>query len=369
MMRIEAGLPLFVRAAGHEDRIAVAAPEGTFRYGDLLAAAGKTAARLLAGSADLKEERIAYLIPPGFTYVAVQWGIWRAGGVAVPLATSYPPAELDYVVYDSGASVVVVHPEFAERVRPIAVERGLRFLLTTYLIDGADDATADLGQAPFAELTLERKAMIIYTSGTTSRPKGVVATHGNIQSQVVTLVEAWRWQATDHILLVLPLHHLHGIINILTCALWSGAQVTILPRFDAGVTWDAIASGELTLFMAVPTIYGKLIAKWEEAKPERRDAMSRGCQQVRLMVSGSAALPVTVLERWKEISGHILLERYGMTEIGMALSNPLDGLRRPGCVGIPLPGVQIRLVDEEGLLVEPGAPGEIEVRGQSVFLE
>ena len=216
----------------------------------------------------------------------------------------------------------------ARGLRPIAEGHGLRFLLITdLLVDGAREAGRPA-------LTPDRRAMIIYTSGTTSRPKGVVSTHGNIQAQVTTLVDAWGWQPTDHILLVLPLHHVHGIINVLTCALWSGARVTVHPEFDAGAVWEAIAGGELTLFMAVPTIYSRLIAAWEAAPPERQTALSVGCRTLRLMVSGSAALPVRVLERWQEISGHVLLGgRYGMTEIGMALSNPLYGRRRPGSVG------------------------------------
>ena len=122
---------------------------------------------------------------------------------------------------DSGASVVVAHPGMADRLRPIAEGHGLRFLLITdLLVDGAREAG-------LPALTPDRRAMIIYTSGTTSRPKGVVSTHRNIQAQVTTLVNAWGWQPTDHILLVLPLHHVHGIINVLTCALWSGARVTV----------------------------------------------------------------------------------------------------------------------------------------------
>jgi len=154
----------------------------------------------------------------------------------------------------------------------------------------------------------------------------------------------------------------HGIINVLTCALWAGARCEVLPKFDAERVWARIAAGELTLFMAVPTIYGKLIHAWEAADAERRRAWSAGCAppRLRLMVSGSAALPVQRLGRWREITGHVLLERYGMTEIGMALSNPLVGERRPGFVGTPLPGVDVRLV--------PGT-GEIEVRGTTVFLE
>jgi len=123
------------------------------------------------------------------------------------------------------------------------------------------------------------------------------------------------------------------------------------------------------LFMAVPTIYAKLIAVWEKAGGDRQRRMSEACARMRLMVSGSAALPVQVLEQWQEISGHFLLERYGMTEIGMALSNPLHGQRQAGYVGTPLPQVEVRLVDEGGLSVAAGTPGEIQVKGPCVFLE
>ncbi|HEV2246278.1 MAG TPA: acyl-CoA synthetase, partial [Terriglobia bacterium] len=182
-------------------------------------------------------------------------------------------------------------------------------------------------------------------------------------------VEAWEWSADDRILLCLPLHHVHGIINVVSCALWSGATCEMLPRFDANAVWERILGGKMTLFMLVPTIYVKVIAAWEAASPARRAALSKACSSLRLMVSGSAALPVGTLERWKEISGHTLLERYGMTEIGMALSNPLRGRRVPGSVGRPLPGVDVRLVAERGKPATPGIPGEIEVRGPSVFAE
>lgn len=362
----EASLPLVARAVVHLDRIAVIAPEGTFRYRDLLDASAVVALRLLAGTDELSDARVAFLVAPGFPHVATQWGIWRAGGVAVPLAISHPAAELVYTVEDSGAEVVVASPEMADRLRPIAEVRGLRFLLTSELLGGKDgSAVPPILPVPAPN----RRAMIIYTSGTTSRPKGVVTTHANIEAQVTSLVDAWEWRQDDHILLVLPLHHVHGIINVLTCALWSGATVTIHPRFDAGLVWEAIAGGKLTLFMAVPTIYSRLIAAWEAAPPDRRARLADGCRKLRLMVSGSAALPVNVLDQWQKISGHVLLERYGMTEIGMALSNPLHGQRRPGFVGTPLPGVMVRLVDEAGRDVAPGTPGEIEVRGPSVFQE
>ncbi len=357
-------LPLFTRARSHRDRPGIVDANGEHSYADLLEASARVAAHLLDGADDLAEARVAFLVAPGFEYAAVQWGIWRAGGVAVPLAVSHPPPELEYTIEDSEASIVIAQPAVAERLRGIAARRGTRFLVTDRLGDPRPG-----GDSRLPILDADRRAMILYTSGTTSRPKGVVTTHGNIRAQVETLVEAWGWSADDHILLVLPLHHVHGIINVLTCALWSGARCTIHPGFDAEEAWAAVASGDLTLFMAVPTVYGRLIRCWESADADRQREMSEGCRALRLMVSGSAALPVSVLERWREISGHTLLERYGMTEIGMAISNPLDGERRPGHVGLPLPGVDVRLVDESGAPVEPGAPGEIEVRGPSVFRE
>jgi malonyl-CoA/methylmalonyl-CoA synthetase len=168
---------------------------------------------------------------------------------------------------------------------------------------------------------------------------------------------------------VLPLHHVHGIVNALLCALASGASCDMPSDVSAEQIWARFASGQITMFTAVPTIYQKLIAAWERADPSLQRAWSDGAQRLRLMMSGSAALPLKTLERWREITGHTLLERYGMTEIGMALSNPLDGDRRAGFVGNPLPGVDVRLVDDGGVPVAEGATGEIEVRGPNVFLE
>jgi len=335
--------------------------QGVFTYDDLLGASTRVATALLAGRGDLEEERVGFLMTPGFPWVAAQWGIWRAGGVAVPLPLNSTRPELEYLIDDSGTSALVFDTPAVPLLEPIAAARGLRAIPYDQLLIGPT--------APLPEISSERRAMILYTSGTTSRPKGVVTTHANVAAQIKSLVEAWEWSANDRILLCLPLHHVHGIINVVGCALWSGATCEMLPRFDANAVWDRIAGGQLTLFMAVPTIYAKLIAAWDAASPERRAELSQACWRLRLMVSGSAALPVSMLARWQEITGHTLLERYGMTEIGMALSNPLRGERVPGSVGAPLPGVEVRLVGEHGHPVDPGIPGGIEVRGPAVFAE
>ena len=354
-------IPLIARAETFAGRTAVIADGGAFTYARLLADSAAAAACLLDGAADLAEARVAFLAPGGYPYVATQWGVWRAGGVAVPLATSHPKPELAYMIDDSGASIVVAHPMYADTLRELAEERGLRFLLTPDILQHP--------AAPLPDVDPDRRAMIIYTSGTTNRPKGVVSAHATIQAQITSLVQAWGWTPDDRILHVLPLHHVHGIVNVLGCALWSGAVCDMLPAFDADAVWERIERGGLTLFMAVPTIYARLVQAWNAAPPDRRAAMTAACAGLRLMVSGSAALPVQTLEEWEEISGHRLLERYGMTEIGMALSNPLHGERRPGYVGAPLPGVELRLVDEDGAAPPDGSPGEIQVRGELVFRE
>ena len=386
-------LPLFEQARSQADRTAIIAADGTYTYRDLLDASRRIAAELLAGRSDLEEARVAFLIPPSFAHVAVQWGIWRAGAIAVPLAISHPPAELRHVIEDADAAIVIASADFEDRARsameaPDRADSGRqtigdseqRFMSAEMVLAptprGAEGHAAELPQV--AE---DRRAMIVYTSGTTGKPKGVVSTHANIRAQVTSLLTAWEWSADDHILLVLPLHHVHGIVNVVTCALWSGARCEMLLRFDAEETWGRFIESPLTVFMAVPTIYRRLITAWEDAVPERQQQMSDACRRLRLMVSGSAALPVKVLERWREISGQTLLERYGMTEIGMGLSNPLRGERVPGHVGTPLPGVEVRLVGEDGKVVESGTEGtalepdadgtegEIQVRGPGVFLE
>lgn len=353
-------LPLVDRAGGWSGRVAIGDDDGAYTYDDLLSGSGRGAARLLSGKADLEEARVAFMVEPSFQYVRIQWSIWRAGGVAVPLCLTHPAPELEYVLDTTTLSVAVASPEHADLLRPLAEARGIEFLL----VDEVDGAPVSLPQVDPA-----RRAMILFTSGTTGRPKGVVTTHANIEAQIRSLVEAWEWAKDDRILLTLPLHHIHGIVNVIGCALWSGARCDMLPGFDAARVIERLADGDLSLYMAVPTIYHRLIAHLDKASEEERAGVKLGTSRLRLMVSGSAALPIPVLERWRDLSDHTLLERYGMTEIGMGLSNPHRGDRIPGSVGTPLPGVEVRLVDEQGEKVPDGEPGEIQVRGRTVFLE
>lgn len=358
-MRRAPPIDLFRRAEVHGSRVAIVDPEGAWTYQDLLARASALALALLDGRRDLSGARVVLLAQSGFGYAAAQWAVWRAGGMVVPLSPAQPPVEWTSAIADARPCAALVDSAFAAALAPVAESARLRVVST--------EAAADPAGREWPAIESTRPAMMLYTSGTTSRPKGVVLTHDNLQAQVECLVDAWAWQPADRVLHVLPLNHVHGIVNVLTCALWVGAVCEMLPAFDPNVVWHRLASGEVTVFMAVPTIYRRLIAAWEAAQSSRQRLWSEGGRTLRLMVSGSAALPVGVLETWRAITGHTLLERYGMTEIGMALSNPLLGERRAGSVGTPLPGVEIRLVDERGDDVAPGAPGELLVRGRTVF--
>jgi malonyl-CoA/methylmalonyl-CoA synthetase len=344
-------------------RAAVIAADGTWTHPQLAATAARVTERLLAGQSDLDEARVAFAVAPGARYAAILRGIWRAGGTAVPLALSHPPVEHEHVLRDAGATVVIADEPRAPPLLALAQSIGAGFVVASALVAEGEPAAPRVAPSP------GRRALILYTSGTTGKPKGVVTTHAQLAAQVDALVRAWEWTADDRALLVLPLHHVHGIVNVLCSALAAGASCEVLHPFDAEAAWDRLGSGDISLFTAVPTIYHRLIQAWDAAPAERQRIWSDGARTLRVMMSGSAALPIGTLVRWREITGHTLLERYGMTEIGMGLSNPLHGERRPGFVGQPLPGVEARIVDETGHQVAEGTAGELEIRGPGVFLE
>jgi malonyl-CoA/methylmalonyl-CoA synthetase len=355
-------LKLFAQSLTSPDKTAIIDPEGSYSYRQLQAESDKIAAILLGKKSDLAEARVAFMVSPGFDYVKIQWAIWKAGGIAVPLCITYPLPSLAYVIEDTQTKIIIAGPEYVEILQAYAEEKNIRFL-TFEEIDSASSGKE------LPRIDGQRGAMILYTSGTTNLPKGVLTTHNIIESQVSTLIDAWQWSPGDHTICLLPLHHVHGIINVVSSALWAGATLRFLHPFDAKQVFDTFLEGKVNVFMAVPTIYFKLISEFESCIEEEQQQLRDCMAKFRLMVSGSAALPVSVMEKWKGISGHYLLERYGMTEIGMAISNPYEGERRAGYIGQPLPGVQARLVDEQNQTVEIGQPGEIQIKGPSVFKE
>ncbi|XP_062442690.1 malonate--CoA ligase ACSF3, mitochondrial isoform X2 [Rhea pennata] len=334
--------PVFTRALAFGDKIAIVDQNGEHTYRDLFSQSlrlSQEICRVLKCSGrDLKEERISFLCPNDSSYVVAQWASWMSGGIAVPLYKKHPVQELEYVIQDSQSALVIAAEEYVQKMAPSAERLGVPVLP---LLKSHSNGSASHTALEEVLLTTNsswkgRGAMIIYTSGTTGRPKGVLSTHENIQAVTTGLIDKWEWKKEDVILHVLPLHHVHGVINKLLCPLWVGATCIMLPEFSAQMVWKKLLSSQahrISVFMAVPTIYAKLIEYYDKhfSQPQVQDFVRAFCKDnIRLMVSGSAALPVPVMEKWKNITGHMLLERYGMTEIGMALSNPLHGLRVPG---------------------------------------
>ncbi|XP_063801603.1 malonate--CoA ligase ACSF3, mitochondrial isoform X2 [Pseudophryne corroboree] len=389
--------PVFCKAPAFGNRTALVDHHGQHSYQELYfrsCALSKEITRLLGNpSNDVLPERVSFLCPNDSSYVVCQWAAWMSGAIAVPLIKSHPLPELEYILQDSQSALVMAEAGYADFINPLAQKLGIAKLTVPSSpnwnqTSKVEDINVDLDWK-------ERGAMIIYTSGTTGKPKGVLSTHSNLSAMITALVEEWSWTKADCILHVLPLNHVHGVVNKLLCPLWVGASCIMLPKFSPEKVWQHFLSTEassINLFMAVPTIYSKLIDYYDchFTKPSIQDFVRTMCQRkFRLMVSGSSALPVPVLERWREITGHTLLERYGMTEIGMGLTNPLNGPRVPGSVGNPLPGVEVRIAAEVphnegrsytilaqgdvfGTKVSPGLEdreGELQVRGPAVFRE
>lgn len=354
-------ITILEKAKQNTHRIAILSNDQEYFYSDLISQSQAFAKQLLAGNDDLQEARVAFMIQPGFDYVKVQWAIWQAGGVAVPLCLTHPFPSLQYYIEDTGAKIIIVNKIYASLFADYCKENNIQ------LINIEDERL--LIDAKLPVIDRNRRAMILYTSGTTNKPKGVVTTHANIEAQIKSLVEAWQWAPTDHIICVLPLHHVHGIINVIGCSLWSGAICEFLPSFSEEALFKKFSKGAINVFMAVPTIYFKLIAYLEKLSPSEQINLKKSMQAFRLMVCGSAALPVTVMEKWELISGHRLLERYGMTEIGMGLSNPYLGERKAGYVGLPLPGVDVMLANEQYQAAGLDELGEILIKGEAVFIE
>lgn len=350
-------LPLLERMIDFGKRTALVDEKGAIDYRSLIELSARLAAGILSFRKESVGDRYAILLKPGNDFAIALLGIWRAGKIAVPLSLKHTPSEWEHAIGDSGCAGVITSEDFADEALKATSRLGAKRL-----------DVAKLKQFPFAnfpEFDQEAGSLIIYTSGTTSKPKGALHTHKSITAQICMLSEAWRWQSEDSTVNCLPLNHIHGLVNLLLCSLWSGARQEILAGCDPELIWNRIEKGKLSLFMAVPTIYAKLVEYWSRQSEKVKSRLSKAAGKLRLFVSGSAALPVPLFEQWREISGKAILERYGMTETGMILGNPYDGERRPGFVGEPMPGVSVRIADTDP--DEQG--GELFVKSEAVFKE
>jgi malonyl-CoA/methylmalonyl-CoA synthetase len=354
------------RLLGHPGQSpAISEPTGYVTYASLAARSADVARRLLDGRRSLAGSRVAMLMRPGAPFVATLAGIWRAGGSAVPLSALHTPSELGHMLAVAAPEATVV--DSAEKWDNLVAVSGAERLGRRLDADAAYAERFPLiaGERVAPDLASHREAVLLFTSGTTGRPKGVRLSHRAVAATLDSLCGAWRWSGDDRLLHALPLYHTHGLLVALLGALWAGAAVQFTSP-DAGLVWDAL--GSVTVFMAVPTIYVRLVDAFHAADPERRSRWARGAGGLRLATSGSAALATGVHAAFAEVCGQTILERYGMTEIGMALSNPFDGPRVPGTVGVPLPGVSVDIVGADDLPLPDGEAGELRVRSPQLFL-
>jgi malonyl-CoA/methylmalonyl-CoA synthetase len=327
---------------------------------------------------DETSARIANLIeslgvPPGARVVAqtdksvealiLYLAVLRTGRVFLPLNTAYQAAEVEYFLTDAEPSAVVCSGKAAAGVRGIAHRAGVAHVFSLN-----DDGTGTLLDCAAlhsprhepARVRAEDLAVILYTSGTTGRSKGAMLSHGNLEANTATLHRYWGWRPSDVLIHALPIFHVHGLFVAAQGALFSGSKMLWFDRFDARAIVQRLP--EASVFMGVPTLYVRML--------QESGLTQEACRNMRLFAAGSAPLLPDTFERWRERTGHTILERYGMSETVMLTSNPYharDGDRRAGTVGFPLPGVELHITEENGNPCARGEIGGIEVRGPSVF--
>jgi len=314
-----------------------------------------------------KGDRVAIMLPKGMEFLIVHLANLAVGAMTVPLNPSYTAEEISYFLSNSGASLLIT-----DRERFTKIDGNLESMMhiKTLLADG--DGPDGLPSLLTSVAKMEDRdhrdypaggddgAMICYTSGTTGRSKGAVITHRNLVSNMLALKEAWAWTDEDRLLHVLPLFHVHGLVVAMHGALHAGSTVVMQGKFDPVKALKSFEKDKITLFMAVPTIYHRLLNHWDTVRPDMAS--------VRLFISGSAPLSEHLFRKFEGITGFRILERYGMTEAQMITSNPLDPARRvPGSVGYPLPGVSVKIISPERKTVKAGEIGEVWVKGDNVF--
>ena len=352
------------------DQIRAAVPSPTTVLFDIPGATSITYGEMLATSARLAHVLVAHGVRPGdrvtaqveksppaiFLYLACL----RAGAVFMPLNAAYTLPELEYFVGDAEPRLLIGAPEKAAAISPLARKAGIALLTLGSHGEGTLMDAAAAQPAGFTDVSreMDHLAALVYTSGTTGRSKGAMLTHGNLASNAQTLAKLWRFGKDDCLLHALPIFHTHGLFVATNVILLAGASMIFMARFDA----DQIVREmpRATCLMGVPTFYVRLL--------QHPGLTREASAHMRLFISGSAPLLAETHIGWTRKTGHAILERYGMTETNMIASNPYDGARVPGAVGLPLPGVDVRIAEAEGgALLPQGDIGMIEVRGPNVF--
>ncbi|OSQ37881.1 malonate--CoA ligase [Thalassospira mesophila] len=335
-------------------------PDGAwFSYRDADEWSSRYAAVLHASGAR-KGDRVAVQVDKSPAALFLYLGCIRAGLVYLPLNTAYQAQELAYFMQDAAPVVIVCQPDRKSEMEEIAREKSGSVVFTLgddgqgTIQDAASAQITDFAAIPCADDDL---AAILYTSGTTGKPKGAMMTQMNLWSNGRTLVDLWGFTAADTLLHALPIFHTHGLFIACHCVMMSGASMLFLPKFDRAQVIAALPGA--TVMMGVPTFYVRLLAG--------EDFNAALVSNMRLFISGSAPLLPETFSAFHARTGHYLLERYGMTEMGMATSNPLDGDRVIHTVGPALPDVEVRVCDDKGQVLPQGEVGVLEARGPNVF--
>jgi malonyl-CoA/methylmalonyl-CoA synthetase len=327
-------------------------------YVDVERESARFANRLVALGAR-SGDRVAVQVDKSPEALCLYLGCLRAGLIYLPLNTGYPARELEHFFRDAEPRIIVCRPQDRDMIGALAARCGVARVST---LGGSGDGSLLEHSDPGHEFdtVFSRQddiAAILYTSGTTGKPKGAALSHRNLGSNALTLHEAWGFCDSDVLLHALPLFHTHGLFVASHCSLLNATPMLLLAKFDPIQVIDLLPRS--SVFMGVPTFYTRLLANAEFGRAQ--------CAHMRLFVSGSAPLLEQTHSEFLERTGHTILERYGMTECGMSTSNPLDGKRKPGTVGLPLPGVSLRIVDEAGNATAAGEIGRIEFKGPNVF--
>jgi malonyl-CoA/methylmalonyl-CoA synthetase len=339
---------------------AITVPGGRdYSFADLETGAGRIAA-LLQALGVKPGDRVMAQVEKSPEAVFLYLACLRAGAIYLPLNTAYQAAELNYFIGDAEPSVIVCEPARAEAIGSLAAKHGRAEVLTLGTDGDGSLMERSAGLDPsgaIAEVGTDDIAAICYTSGTTGRSKGAMLSHGNLESNARTLHKFWGFVPGDVLLHALPIFHVHGLFVALHCAFLNGSKVIFLPRFDADEMVRQMPNA--TVMMGVPTFYVRLLA--------HPGFTREACANMRLFIAGSAPLLAETFAEFEARTGHRVLERYGMTEAGMVTSNPYEGERQPGKVGQALPGVEVRIADEDGNILPPGEVGVLEYKGPNVF--
>jgi len=332
---------------GRRDTAALEFRDQTYTFGELDSRSNRLA-QLLVANGLRTGDRLCVYLANCVEMIDIYLACVKLGVIFVPINILYRDREISHILSDAEPRALITDAIVATDV-PIWTPSDL-----------AREAAGMEDVRPVVDLDGDSPAGIIYTSGTTGTSKGAILTHNNFAANTVNLLACWRISADDRFLLALPLFHVHGLGNGLHCWLVSGCRMRLLERFEHQTAAAEFLDFRPTLFFGVPTIYVRLLAV------DRKIAREIG-GFMRLFVSGSAPLPAQVLEEFRDLFGHTILERYGMSETIMNISNPYEGERRPGTVGFPLPGVSVRLLNHELQPVSDGETGELYLRGPNVF--